>query len=70
MPRNLRIAYFAHTLRSDWNNGNAHFLRGLARELGTLGHTVKVFEPAAGWSYENLLTEPNGQASQIGRAHV
>ena len=57
------IAFFLHTLRSDWNNGNAHFLRGLAREMGSLGHTVTVYEPAAGWSYQNLLTEPNGQAS-------
>ena len=59
----LSIAFFLHTLRSDWNNGNAHFLRGLARELGRLGHTVKVFELLDGWSYQNLLTEPNGQAS-------
>ncbi len=57
------IAFFLHTLRSDWNNGNAHFLRGLAREMGSLEHTVTVYEPAAGWSYQNLLTEPNGQAS-------
>lgn len=63
MPTRLSLAFFLHTLRSDWNNGNAHFLRGLARELGTLGHTVKVFEPATGWSYENLRTEANGQAS-------
>ncbi|WP_419805391.1 CgeB family protein [Terriglobus sp.] len=59
----LKIAIFLHTLRSDWNNGNAHFLRGLTRELGTLGHTVKVFEPVTGWSIENLRTEPNGEAS-------
>ena len=59
----LSIAIFLHTLRSDWNNGNAHFLRGLARELGTLGHTVRVFEPVTNWSVENLRTEPNGEAS-------
>ncbi len=57
------IAFFLHTVRSDWNNGNAHFLRGLTRELGNLGHTVKVFEPSPNWSTENLLTEPNGAAS-------
>ncbi len=59
----LRIAFFLHTLRSDWNNGNAHFLRGLVREMGSLGHTVAVYEPAFGWSYENLLMEAGGQAS-------
>ena len=59
----LKIAFFLHTIRSDWNNGNAHFLRGLVREMGTLGHAVTVFEPAMGWSVENLLTEEHGQAS-------
>jgi spore maturation protein CgeB len=61
--RSLRIAFFLHTLRSDWNNGNAHFLRGLARALVTLGHHVSVFEPQGNWSTQNLLAEPNGQAS-------
>ncbi|MEK6396788.1 MAG: glycosyltransferase [Terriglobus sp.] len=63
MPRNLRIAYFAHSIRSDWNNGNAHFLRGLMRALGSMGHTVTIFEPEREWSLENLLTEPKGEAS-------
>ncbi len=31
--------------------------------MGSLGHTVTVYEPAASWSYENLLTEPGGKAS-------
>jgi len=61
MPRKVRAAYFAHSLRSDWNNGNAHFLRGLIRELGELGHDVVAFEPRASWSVENLLEEPRGQ---------
>ena len=58
-----KIAFFQHTIRSDWNNGNAHFLRGLARELGAMGHEVTIFEPETGWSYDNLLTEPRGEAS-------
>jgi spore maturation protein CgeB len=61
MSRNLRIAYFAHSVRSDWNNGNAHFLRGLLRCLGEAGHAVRIFEPADGWSYENLQGEPEGK---------
>lgn len=56
MPK-LRMALFAHSFRSDWNNGNAHFLRGLARELGKLGHQVTCYEPIDGWSYTNLLAE-------------
>lgn len=58
-----RIVFFQHSIRSDWNNGNAHFLRGLARELGNLGHRVTVCEPAHGWSFDNLLAEPGGEAS-------
>ena len=63
MQRRLRIAYFAHSLRSDWNNGNAHFLRGLVRALGRLGHNVTVFEPETEWSIENLRQEPCGDDS-------
>ena len=52
-----RIVYLAHSLRSDWNNGNAHFLRGLLRGLHALGHAVTCLEPADSWSYTNLLRE-------------
>jgi spore maturation protein CgeB len=54
---------FVPSLRADWNNGNAHFLRGLARALGSLGHQVRAYEPRHGWSYENLLQEPEGPRS-------
>ncbi len=63
MPRKLSIAYLAHTVRSDWNNGNAHFLRGLLRELGTLGHDVTAYEPEDEWSIANLRQEPDGARS-------
>ena len=65
MLRSLRIAYFAHSVRSDWNNGNAHFLRGLLRSLGELGHEVTVFEPERGWSIANLASEPAGNSSLL-----
>ncbi len=59
-----RVVYFAHSIRSDWNNGNAHYLRGLLRGLHSLGHSVTAFEPAEGWSYTNLLLEgERGQRS-------
>jgi spore maturation protein CgeB len=48
---------FYHSLVSDWNHGNAHFLRGVARELLARGHQVHVFEPGSGWSRENLLRD-------------
>jgi spore maturation protein CgeB len=63
MSRNFQIAYFAHAIRSDWNNGNAHFLRGLLRSLGRCGHEVKIFEPENGWSIENLRQEEKGEQS-------
>lgn len=65
MQHRFRIAYFAHAVRSDWNNGNAHFLRGLLRSLGELGHEVSIFEPEDGWSISNLRTEPAFQASLL-----
>jgi spore maturation protein CgeB len=48
---------FYHSLVSDWNHGNAHFLRGIASELQARGHLVQVLEPAASWSREHLLLE-------------
>ncbi len=55
MSRKLRIAYFVHSLLSDWNNGNAHFLRGLVRALGQLGHFVTCWEDENAWSRVELL---------------
>lgn len=63
MLSKFRIAYFAHSVRSDWNNGNAHFLRGLMRSLIALGHEVTVFEPEDGWSIHNLRAESLGERS-------
>jgi spore maturation protein CgeB len=63
MSRRFGIAYFAHSLRSDWNNGNAHFLRGLLRSLGQLGHDVVIFEAADSWSIESLRSESRGAHS-------
>lgn len=68
MSPEFSIAYFAHAIRSDWNNGNAHFLRGLLDNLRKLGHTVTIFEPSDGWSIHNLRTEPLGDAALAGFA--
>jgi spore maturation protein CgeB len=53
----VRIAMFYHSLVSDWNHGNAHFLRGIVSELRFRGHEVRVYEPADGWSLKNLRDE-------------
>jgi spore maturation protein CgeB len=58
----MRIVMFYHSLLSDWNHGNAHFLRGVARELLALGHDVRVFEPDGGWSLRNLLEDHGAPA--------
>ena len=57
----MRIVLFYHSLLSDWNHGNAHFLRGVVSELLLRGHDVKVYEPTNGWSLHNLLAE-HGEA--------
>jgi spore maturation protein CgeB len=53
----MRVALFYHSLISDWNHGNAHFLRGIASELKARGHVVNVFEPSDSWSKANLVRE-------------
>jgi spore maturation protein CgeB len=55
MSSKLKIAYFAHSWVSDWNHGNAHFLRGLARSLVHMGHQVRCYEELGGWSLRNLV---------------
>jgi spore maturation protein CgeB len=64
----MKLVFFCHALTSCWNNGNAHFLRGIARELRAVGHQVKVYEPADGWSRLNALREGGGQALQEAQA--
>jgi spore maturation protein CgeB len=53
----VRVVYFTHSLRSCWNHGNAHFLRGVLSELVARGHEVRVFEPEGAWSFANLLKD-------------
>ncbi|WP_407158613.1 glycosyltransferase [Bradyrhizobium sp. STM 3557] len=58
----MKCVFFYHAFSSCWNNGNAHFLRGVARELAALGHEVVVYEPADGWSRQNAVRD-GGSAS-------
>lgn len=62
MKRQLDIRYFAHSWVSDWNHGNAHFLRGLARELVKMGHQVRCYEGLGSWSLTNLLRNEGDRA--------
>ncbi len=56
----MRFVLFYHSLLSDWNHVCAHGLRGIAHELLSLGHSVRIFEPADGWSLHNLLEQAGG----------
>jgi spore maturation protein CgeB len=58
----VRIVLFCHSLVSDWNHGNAHFLRGVVAELQARGHDVGVYEPVDGWSRANLVVEHGAEA--------
>jgi spore maturation protein CgeB len=57
LPSTMRIVVFCHSLISDWNHGNAHFLRGVVAELLDRGHDVAVYEPLDSWSRTNLLAD-------------
>lgn len=65
---NVRIVLFVHSLRSDWNHGNAHFLRGVASALVRRGHEVAAWEPADAWSAENLARDHGPAALDAWRA--
>lgn len=58
----MRFVLFYHSLVSDWNHGNAHFLRGVSWELCARGHDVRIYEPEGGWSRCRLLAD-HGQAA-------
>lgn len=51
----MRFVFYTQSIISDWNHGNAHFLRGVMRELETLGHDTVAYEPEDGWSRRNLM---------------
>src|SRR5689334_22991758 len=60
MNQQLKFALFYHSVISDWNHGNAHFLRGLMRALQARGHSTICYEPVDSWSLLNLLeVNPN-----------
>jgi spore maturation protein CgeB len=63
----LKFRIFAHSWISDWNHGNAHFLRGLANELVNLGHEVRCYEEENSWSAANLRQEGDDLAEAATR---
>jgi spore maturation protein CgeB len=59
---NMKIKLFYHSIVSDWNHGNAHFLRGIVSALQEDNHSVTVYEPENGWSLNNLVKDQGIQA--------
>lgn len=53
----MKVILFYHSLLSDWNHGNAHFLRGVVTELVERGNEVVVYEPQDNWSLANLVQD-------------
>jgi spore maturation protein CgeB len=58
----MRLVLYTHSLVSDWNHGNAHFLRGVLRELQARGWETLALEPEDGWSRANLLADQGAAA--------
>lgn len=58
----MKVVVFCHSLVSDWNHGNAHFLRGVVAELLSRGHHVRVLEPQDAWSRAHLVVD-HGRAA-------
>ena len=58
----MNFLFYTHSLVSDWNHGNAHFLRGVMRELNRRGHSTLALEPADGWSRTNLMADAGSAA--------
>lgn len=58
----MNIVYFTHSLRSCWNHGNAHFVRGVLSELARRGHRVRAPERTGNWSSDNLRRD-HGEAA-------
>ncbi len=63
----LKIVLFCHSLCSDWNHGNAHFLRGVLSECWHRGFDALALEPANSWSAQNLLKDHGPAALEAWR---
>lgn len=65
----MKFVMFYHSLVSDWNHGNAHFLRGVVSELIARGHDVQVYEPADAWSLRELIANNGHEAAAAFERH-
>jgi spore maturation protein CgeB len=61
----MKVVFYTHSLVSDWNHGNAHFLRGIMRDLNRRGHLTIALEPENSWSRSNLLSDQGPAALKV-----
>ncbi|PYK09497.1 MAG: glycosyltransferase, partial [Verrucomicrobia bacterium] len=64
----MKIVMFYQSLVSDWNHGNAHFLRGISMELVKRGHQVEIYEPQNSWAVCNLISSHGSEPLREFRA--
>ncbi|WP_080868127.1 CgeB family protein [Agrobacterium tumefaciens] len=65
----MKFVFYTHSLMSDWNHGNAHFLRGIMRDLIRRGHEAVALEPLESWSRSNLVQDQGETALNDFAAH-
>ena len=58
----MKFVFYTHSLVSDWNHGNAHFLRGVMRDIVARGHEAIALEPENSWSRDNLVQDQGEQS--------
>jgi len=58
----MRFLFYTQSLISCWNHGNAHFLRGVMRELKALGHEAIALEPENSWTRTRLVADQGSAA--------
>lgn len=64
----MKFLFYTHSLVSDWNHGNAHFLRGIMRDSGHRGHRTEALEPVTSWTRRNLeVDQGQGPAAAFAR---
>src|SRR5215211_6308144 len=63
----VNFSFFYQSVISDWNHGNAHFLRGLMRALQARGHRAVCWEQADNWSLSHLLAESGSAIAEFER---
>src|SRR5690606_38855043 len=66
-----RFIRYTRAITSDWNHRNAHYQRGVLRELKTGGHDVLARKPENGWSRQNQLREQGPEtAARLAREYT